>query len=122
MLSDAVLTRIRAEFHEMPGLKLTMAQATRLWCLSEHDCLEAIDRLVAERFLYRTPSGAVIALPSATRMARAEIATVSARCPSCRHLNEIARAGTRTGKPDLVRCSACSQSFTVITPGQVRAS
>ena len=28
-----VLQRIRAEFREMPGLKLTAAQATRLWHL-----------------------------------------------------------------------------------------
>ena len=57
--TDAILRRIRAEFWEMPGLRLTLAQATRLWGLDVDTCRAAIDTLVAAAFLRRTPAGAV---------------------------------------------------------------
>ena len=56
---EAVVSRVREEFKEMPGLRLTPAQATRLWGLEHHACREVIDRLVAVAFLKWTPSGAV---------------------------------------------------------------
>lgn len=55
--------RIRGEFTEMPGLKLTMAQACRLWHTDEGAVSEALDALVAEGFVTRTASGAFMALP-----------------------------------------------------------
>ncbi|NOT44590.1 MAG: hypothetical protein HOP14_08315 [Acidobacteria bacterium] len=33
-VSDTVLGRVRSEFHEMPGLRLTVRQAARLFGLS----------------------------------------------------------------------------------------
>jgi hypothetical protein len=39
--------RIRAEFAEMPGLKLTLPQATRLFNIDAAQCERALDRLVA---------------------------------------------------------------------------
>jgi len=59
----ALTTRIRGEFTEMPGLKLTMAQACRLWHTDEGAVQAALDALVAEGFVTRTASGAFIALP-----------------------------------------------------------
>ena len=59
----ALTTRIRGEFTEMPGLKLTMAQACRLWHTEESAVREALDALVAEGFVTRTASGAFMALP-----------------------------------------------------------
>ena len=57
--SDAVIHRIQAEFREMPGLRLTPAQATRLWGLEHETCRAVIDSLVAAEFLNWTASGAV---------------------------------------------------------------
>jgi hypothetical protein len=38
--------RIRAEYREMPGLKLTLAQASRLFNLEPHRCARALEALV----------------------------------------------------------------------------
>jgi hypothetical protein len=48
------LCRARAEFLEMPGLKLTAAQAARLWASDFALCKAVLDRLVESRFLVRT--------------------------------------------------------------------
>ena len=40
-------TRIRAEFDEMPGLKLTLPQASRLFHVETTTCAQALARLVA---------------------------------------------------------------------------
>ena len=59
MERDPLVSRIREEFREMPGLRLTPAQATRLWGLEQETCAAVIDELVATAFLRWTPSGAV---------------------------------------------------------------
>jgi len=51
--------RIRAEFLEMPGLRLTVTQASRLWGLDEGACRRVIDALIDASFLRWTPSGSV---------------------------------------------------------------
>jgi hypothetical protein len=56
---EAVLRRVRAEFVEMPGLRLTPAQATRLWELDGPACHAVIEALVESSFLRWTASGAV---------------------------------------------------------------
>jgi hypothetical protein len=48
---------IRQEYREMPGLRLTAAQAKRLWNLDDAICARALDRLVARRLLRRTRRG-----------------------------------------------------------------
>jgi hypothetical protein len=40
-----------------PGLKLTTDQAFRLWNLKEAQCINALEALIAEGFLMRTPAG-----------------------------------------------------------------
>ena len=56
--ANPLLTRIRAEFLEMPGLQLTPWQAQRLWGLDAKSCDDALNALVAGAFLHRTSSGA----------------------------------------------------------------
>jgi hypothetical protein len=56
---DVVVRRVREEFREMPGLRLTPAQAMRLWGLELDTCLTVIDTLVQAAFLRWTPAGLV---------------------------------------------------------------
>ena len=56
---EAVLRRVRAEFVEMPGLRLTPAQATRFWGLEQEVCRTVINALIDASFLRWTPSGAI---------------------------------------------------------------
>ena len=58
-IDDAdVLTRIRSEFREMPGLQLTPAQAARLWNIDRVTACALLERLLALGFLTRTKTGA----------------------------------------------------------------
>ena len=56
---EAVLRRVRSEFVEMPGLRVTPAQATRLWGLEGDACQKVIKALIDASFLRWTPAGAV---------------------------------------------------------------
>lgn len=60
---DPLVTRIRGEYQEMPGLRLTFAQACRLWQLDAATCHAVLHHLVDGRVLYRTAEGAYIAFP-----------------------------------------------------------
>jgi hypothetical protein len=55
---DALLHRIRGEFVEMPGLRLTKAQAARLWHLDPVIVTSLLGMLVETQFLAHTPDGA----------------------------------------------------------------
>jgi hypothetical protein len=44
----------------MPGLRLTTAQAQRLWQLDADQCEALLDALIEERTLKRTPDGAFV--------------------------------------------------------------
>jgi hypothetical protein len=58
VMSDLMLLkRIRAEFLEMPGLRLTVPQAQRLCGVDRALCQWALDTLVASKFLTVTPTG-----------------------------------------------------------------
>ena len=46
-----IVYRVRAEFLEMPRLKLTRRQAARLWALEDTICDTVLAALVNERFL-----------------------------------------------------------------------
>jgi hypothetical protein len=61
---ERVVHRVREEFREMPGLRLTPAQATRLWGLETETCRRVIDALVATAFLRWTHAGAVTRVES----------------------------------------------------------
>ena len=51
MRIDEVLQRIQGEFVEMPGLRLTPAQAQRLWGLERDVCDALLGALVDAKFL-----------------------------------------------------------------------
>ena len=55
-----LIRRIRGEYLEMPGLRLTPHQATRLFGLDAATCEEILDRLLESRFLSRTNDGMFI--------------------------------------------------------------
>lgn len=46
--------RVKAEFLEMPGLTLTVAQAARLWSFEAGFCAAVLGSLEEARFLVRT--------------------------------------------------------------------
>ena len=56
--------RIHPEYQAVPGLKLTSAQAARLWSARETDCAAALNALVAAGRLWLAPSGRYAALPA----------------------------------------------------------
>ena len=55
-----VLRRVQGEYIEMPGLRLTIAQAQRLWGLDRAVCDALLGALVETKFLFRTRDGAFI--------------------------------------------------------------
>ena len=59
--ASATLWRIRGEYREMPGLKLTVAQAARLWHLDQPSIERLLNVLVADGLLRRTAAGAYLA-------------------------------------------------------------
>ena len=56
--TEEALSRVRGEFLEMPGLRLTAPQARRLWGLDAASCEALLDALVRTNFLFRTRDGA----------------------------------------------------------------
>jgi hypothetical protein len=56
---QSILERVRGEFNESPGLRLTPEQAARLWNLDARASAEVLRRLVAASFL-RWSSGSVV--------------------------------------------------------------
>jgi hypothetical protein len=60
MRIDEMLQRIQGEFVEMPGLRLTAAQAQRLWGLDREICSALLGALVDAKFLSQTRDGSFI--------------------------------------------------------------
>ena len=54
---EQIVCRIRGEYLEMPGLRLTRPQAQRLWGLDEQTCVQLLDSLTEDRFLFRRDDG-----------------------------------------------------------------
>jgi DNA-binding IclR family transcriptional regulator len=46
-----LLSRIRGDFREMPGLRLSLEQAMRLWSLDRATCVDALTELRSAKFL-----------------------------------------------------------------------
>jgi hypothetical protein len=55
-----LLDRVRSEFLEMPGLRLTPAQAARLWALDRSRSEQILNGLTSSGFLARTAGGAYL--------------------------------------------------------------
>jgi hypothetical protein len=56
---EGLVRRIRAEFEEMPGLRLTLRQAARLWGMDPASCRAVVDALVGTSFLRWTSMGTI---------------------------------------------------------------
>jgi hypothetical protein len=82
---NALLARVQGEFMEMPGLRLTEAQARRLWSLDTSTCTTVLETLIAFGFLFRTRDGAVM---------RVEQAEPVATAPACRRDDPVASLTT----------------------------
>jgi hypothetical protein len=57
---EGILRRIQGEYNEMPGLRLTIAQAQRLWGLDRAECDAVLGALVDAKFLIRNRHGAYV--------------------------------------------------------------
>jgi hypothetical protein len=55
-----LLDRVRGEFLEMPGLRLTAVQAARLWALDHPTSERILDGLTTAGFLLRNREGAYL--------------------------------------------------------------
>jgi hypothetical protein len=84
MRVEEVLQRIQGEYLEMPGLRLTTAQAQRLWGLDSDTCSSLLAALVEAKFLGRTRDGAYIKTDGAAPM------IFRPRRPSRRALESVA--------------------------------
>jgi hypothetical protein len=58
---ESLVARVRGEYWEMPGLRVTVAQACRLWQVDVSTCGMLLDQLVHECFLCKTDNGFYIA-------------------------------------------------------------
>ena len=56
-MQQRTLERLRAEFLEMPGLRLTAEQVHRFCGVEANACALALDELVEENFLFRKEDG-----------------------------------------------------------------
>ena len=78
---DQILRRIRGEFLEMPGLRLTLPQAKRLWGLDTETCTQLLQSLTDQQFLCRRSDGTYGRTAEVTvlglRMAKADQAPAS---------------------------------------------
>lgn len=63
---EDIVGRVRGEFLDMPGLRLTEPQARRLWALEPSLCTAVLTELVDNGFLLRTRDGAFVRVDVAT--------------------------------------------------------
>jgi hypothetical protein len=73
MRIDDVLQRIQGEYVEMPGLRLTPAQAQRLWGLERDVCNALLGALVDAKFLSQTRDGAYVKTEGSSPSAMANV-------------------------------------------------
>ena len=59
-LAADLVQRVRGEYLEMPGLRLTSAQAQRLWHLDRAQCEHVFAALIEAHILKRTPDGSFV--------------------------------------------------------------
>ncbi len=61
-MPDRLVARVRAEFQEMPGLRLTLAQASRLFAIDRATCLAVLERLITERVISKAGDDTYVAV------------------------------------------------------------
>jgi hypothetical protein len=56
-ITDRTVRMVRAEYLEMPGLGLTLAQAARFFALTPHDSERVLAQLIDEGLVFRDVTG-----------------------------------------------------------------
>jgi hypothetical protein len=79
MPNDALLSRIRAEYLEMPGLRLKLAQAQRLWGLERRLCERVLEALIDTKFLRISPDGTYARITDGAERSHPRSATADIR-------------------------------------------
>jgi hypothetical protein len=72
MDTDVLVTRIKSEFNESPGMCLTLRQGARLWGISPEECARVVEQLVKEDFLRWTRNGELVRTESGGYSSRAD--------------------------------------------------
>src|SRR5262249_38297756 len=67
-----LVRRVRAEYLEMPGMKLTFRQVKRLWNLDDETCGRVLRLLSETRFLYRRSDGMYVLRSLDARFGRSD--------------------------------------------------
>jgi hypothetical protein len=60
MDTETLVTRIKSEFNESPGMCLTLRQGARLWGIPPEECARVVDLLVQADFLRWTRNGELV--------------------------------------------------------------
>ncbi len=60
LINPDIVRRIMGEYREMPGLNLTVPQASRLWGLSPDTCCAVVEKLIEKGFVRRTCDGKIV--------------------------------------------------------------
>lgn len=94
MKPELILHRIRSEYREMPGLRLTPSQVRRLWNLDATTCATALARLLEEHFLSRTHDGSYVLFPGTRVCGRRSRRRRGAPAP-----NRVPAIGVAVGEP-----------------------
>ena len=76
--TEEIVRRVQGEFLEMPGMRVTEAQARRLWGLDAATCSALLSALIDAKFLFRTRDGAFMRIEHA-RPVKANLASRTAR-------------------------------------------
>ena len=58
---QSLVARVRGEYGEMPGLRVTVAEASWLWQVEGATCETLLDHLVEQGFLRRRANGYYVA-------------------------------------------------------------
>jgi DNA-binding IclR family transcriptional regulator len=58
---EVLVARVRGEYTEMPGLRVTAAEASHLWQVDRATCETLLGQLVEEGFLSKRESGYYVA-------------------------------------------------------------
>lgn len=113
---ESLIARIRGEYQEMPGLRLTFAQACRLWQVDPTTCETVLEILVKEGFLACTQAGAFVALPTAgkrlrtVKVAQRVLIEIEDECGGLpvSHLKRLAAVVSEQGRPAGMPTTICS--------------
>jgi hypothetical protein len=68
---EQILERLRAEYREMPGMRLTLEQVRRLCGIEQPLCKVALEALVEAKFLHLGSDGAYVLFESESRISDA---------------------------------------------------